>query len=506
MNDSYDVVVIGGGAAGLNGALMLARSRHSVVVIDAGAPRNAPATGVHGLLAREGIRPSQLLGRGRAEVRGYGGQVATGEVYTVIRQDAGFVVTLTDGRTTLARRLLVTAGLTDELPDIPGVSARWGRDVLHCPYCHGWEVRDKAIGVIATGPMSVHQALLFRQLSDDVTFFAHALPPTGEQAEQLAARGITVVDGEVTSLEIADDRLTGVRLRDGTVVSRDALVVAPHMVARAGFLADLGLKPVEHPSSMGEHIPADAAGRTDVPGVWVAGNVTDLAAQVGAAAAASAYAAAQINADLVTEDTSQAVAAYRTADHFDKAYWEDRYRDHTGTCGREPNPHLVAETADLAPGTALDAGCGEGAEARWLAERGWQVTAVDISATALRRAREHADSLGEVDWVEADLSSWTPQEGHFDLVVSHYVHATTSSAALVHTLAAAVAPGGILLIVGHHPSDPNTAAHGDVHVTAEEIVAGLDPVRWEVLVAETRTRSVASTTLHDSVLKARKRP
>lgn len=310
--DRYDVVVLGGGAAGLSGALMLARARRSVVVVDAGAPRNAPAAGVHGLLARDGTPPAELLERGRAEVRRYGGQVLTGEVDAAARDTEGFTVALAGGGSVRAGRLLVATGLVDQLPDLPGLRERWGRDVLHCPYCHGWEVRDQAIGVLASGPMSVHQALLFRQWSDDVTYFAHTGPePTGEQAEQLAARGIRVVDGEVASLVVADDRLTGVRLTDGTVVSRAALAVAPRMVARAGFLAALGLRPAEHPSGMGEHIPADPTGRTDVPGVWVAGNVTDLSAQVGAAAAAGATAAAQINADLVAEETRQAVAAHR---------------------------------------------------------------------------------------------------------------------------------------------------------------------------------------------------
>jgi thioredoxin reductase len=124
---------------------------------------------------------------------------------------------------------LVTTGLVDELPELHGVQDRWGRDVLHCPYCHGWEVRDKHIGVLASGPNSTHQALLFRQLSDDVVYFSHTMPPDDEQAEQLAARGIRFVDGEVASLEIVDDRLTGVRLRDGEVVDRDALVVSPRM-------------------------------------------------------------------------------------------------------------------------------------------------------------------------------------------------------------------------------------------------------------------------------------
>ncbi|NES15096.1 MULTISPECIES: NAD(P)/FAD-dependent oxidoreductase [Micromonospora] len=309
---AYDVVVIGGGAAGLSGALTLARSRRSVVVLDAGAPRNAPAAGVHGLLGREGTPPAELLARGRAEVRGYGGQVLPGEVAAVRRDGDGFLVTLADGRVTRARRLLVASGLVDELPDVPGLRERWGRDVLHCPYCHGWEVRDRAIGVLAAGPMSVHQALLFRQLSDDVTYFAHTTGPLADEpAEQFAARGVRVVSGEVAALEIAADRLVGVRLADGTVVRRDALAVAPRMLARAGFLAELGLATAEHPSGMGEHVTADPTGRTGVPGVWVAGNVTDPSAQVGAAAAAGTLAAAQINADLVGEETRCAVAARR---------------------------------------------------------------------------------------------------------------------------------------------------------------------------------------------------
>ncbi len=312
LSDGYDVAVIGGGAAGLSGALMLARALRPVVVIDSGVPRNAPAAGVHGLLARDGIPPGELLERGRAEVRGYGGQVVTAEVAAVARQHTGFGVTVADGRTVQARRLLVASGLVDELPEITGLRARWGRDVVHCPYCHGWEVRDQAIGVLASGPMAVHQALLFRQWSADVRLFSHTMPPPkAEEAEQLAARGISVVLGEVASLEIAGNRLAGVRLKDGTVVRREVLAVSPRMAARTSFLADLGLRPAQHPAGVGEYIPADATGRTDVPGVWVAGNVTDLLAQVGAAAAEGAAAAAQINADLVAEDTSQAVAAYR---------------------------------------------------------------------------------------------------------------------------------------------------------------------------------------------------
>jgi thioredoxin reductase len=310
VRDAYDVVVIGGGAAGLNGALQLARSRRSVLVVDAGQPRNRPAAAVHGLLGHDGVPPARLLARGRDEVRGYGGEVVAGEV-TAVGGDlaAGFTVTLGDGRVVLARRLLVTSGLVDNLPDIPGLGERWGRDVVHCPYCHGWEVRDQPIGVLASGPTSVHQALLFRQLSDDVVYFRRGTALDGAAASRLAARGIRVVEGEVTAVVIADDRVAGVRLADGTVVARRALAVAARMTARAGFLADLGLKASEHPSGMGAHVPADPAGRTEVPGVWAAGNVTDLGAQVGAAAAAGALAGAAINAELVEEETLRAVAA-----------------------------------------------------------------------------------------------------------------------------------------------------------------------------------------------------
>ncbi len=312
---NYDVVVVGGGAAGLSGALMLGRSRRSVLVIDAGEPRNAPAAAVHGFLSRDGIRPAELLEKGRAEIRGYGAQIKIGRVVSVKRVEGGFAVALDDGGSVNARRLLVATGLVDELPDVPGVRERWGRDVLHCPYCHGWEVRDQQIGILASGPMAVHQVLLFRQLSADVVLFRHTSPAlTEEQTEQLAARGITVVEGEIASLEVQDDRLTGVRMRSGEFVPRQAVVVAPRFVARAEVLSALGLETAEREISgyvLGSYLPADATGATTVPGVWVAGNVADPFGQVVAAANAGAMAGANINADLVAEDTGYAVDTHR---------------------------------------------------------------------------------------------------------------------------------------------------------------------------------------------------
>jgi thioredoxin reductase len=314
-SEKYDVVVVGGGAAGLSGALALVRSRRRVLVVDSGLPRNAPAGHVHNFLTRDGTPPAELYAAGRAEVAGYGGEFLDGAVTGAAKDDDGFTLSLAGGGTVRARRLLVTTGLVDELPDVPGLAERWGRDVLHCPYCHGWEVRDQAIGILATGPTAMHQALLFRQLSDDVTILLHTAPaPASDEAEQLAALGIACVEGEVAGVEVSEDRLTGVRLACGAVVPLQALVVAPRFTARAEVLTSLGLETVDLQMGghvIGSYVPADAMGATAVPGVWVAGNVTDLKAQVISSAAAGLTAGAALNADLVAEDARAAVASVR---------------------------------------------------------------------------------------------------------------------------------------------------------------------------------------------------
>ncbi|MEU5035478.1 MULTISPECIES: NAD(P)/FAD-dependent oxidoreductase [Streptomyces] len=317
----YDVVIVGGGAAGLSGALALGRARRSVLVIDAGEPRNAPASHVHNYLGRESTPPGELLAIGRGEAAGYGAEIVEGRVASAERLpesgegEQGFRVVTEDGRSVEARRLLVTTGLVDELPPVPGLAARWGREVLHCPYCHGHEVADRPIGVLSTGPLAVHQALMWRQWSDDVTLFLHTGPePTEEEYEQLAARGVAVVDGEVTGLEVADDRFTGVTLASGRVVPREALVVQARFVARSAVLESLGLKPVAQEMGgavIGSYIPTDPTGATEVPGVWAAGNVTRLTEQVIGAAAAGLMAGGAVNGDLITEDTRLAVAARR---------------------------------------------------------------------------------------------------------------------------------------------------------------------------------------------------
>ena len=215
--NAYDVVVVGGGTAGLSAALILGRSRRRTLVVDAGEPRNAPAAHMHGYLSRDGMSPAEFLEAGRREVASYGVELAEDRVTGAVPDGAdGFHVPLAGGRTVHARRLVVTTGLVDELPDIAGVAERWGRDVLHCPYCDGWEVRDRPFGVIAsrsrartkhcscrTGPTTSRSSCIpFR-------------PCRTRTARRLAAANIVVVTGEVAGLAVEADRLTGVRMADG---------------------------------------------------------------------------------------------------------------------------------------------------------------------------------------------------------------------------------------------------------------------------------------------------
>jgi thioredoxin reductase len=296
----YDVVVVGGGAAGLSAALVLGRARRNVAVIDGGQPRNAPAAHMQGFLSRDGMSPADLLAAGRVEVSGYGVELVDDHVAAI---DTGFIVRLAGGRVLNARRILLATGVRDELPDIPGVRERWGRDLLHCPYCHGWEVRDQPIGVLGTVPGSVEHALLIRQWSDNVVFFVHTHHLTAREQAELDARGVHIVHGEVSQLVVEDDRMTGVELTDGRVIARTAVFVRPVNVPHAnGLLAGLGC----NVDAAGFAI-VDATGRTSSIDVWAAGNVVDPRAQVITAAGGGSAAAIAINADLVNEDVRNAL-------------------------------------------------------------------------------------------------------------------------------------------------------------------------------------------------------
>ncbi|MER7923583.1 NAD(P)/FAD-dependent oxidoreductase [Streptomyces sp. NPDC096057] len=312
---TYEVVVVGGGAAGLSAALVLGRSRRRTLVVDAGEPRNTPAAHMQGYLTRDGMSPAEFLALGREEIARYGVDLVRDRAVDVTKDD-GFAVALAGGETVHARRIVVATGLKDELPDVPGVAERFGRDVIHCPYCHGWEVRDQAFGVLATTPMSVHQALMVSQWSKDVTLFLHTVAESelsDDDLRRLAAAGVAVVPGEVAELIVEDDQLTGVRLAadtpsgEGATHPREAVFVAPRAVPQTGLLEKLGAELQETP--FGAYPVVDPTGLTTVPGVWAVGNAMGFAEQVVNAASAGYRAGAMINGDLLMTDLDATVRA-----------------------------------------------------------------------------------------------------------------------------------------------------------------------------------------------------
>ena len=518
---SCDALVVGGGPAGLSAAVALARSLRSVLVVDAGRPRNATAAGVHNYLGREGAAPADLLADGRSTLTSYGGQVTPGEVTRLERlgQDPlqpWFRATLADGRQVDARRVVVASGLTDQLPEVPGLAERWGRDVLHCPYCHGYEARGTVIGVLSTTPMTAHQALLFRQLSDDVTVLTHTGPALGaDDRARLEARGVRLVDGEVVEVLTTGDALSGVRLASGEVVPVTNLAVAAPAVARSGLLADLGVEVADF--RMGDHVfgryaVAEPTGATSAPGVYTAGNVSTLQAQVATSAAAGLMTGALVNGHLIEEETAYAVDERRRT----AALWDERYAHHQGH-GGTANPTLVETAGALAVGTALDLGSGLGEDARWLGRQGWRVLGVDASGVAVAQAVAAAEQEGLGDRVrfeQHDLAGSFPA-GQFDLVTTHYLHSTRGlpRTEVLRRATRAVAPGGTLLVVGHATLPP--WAWPDLDESARDLPSpaqvwdslGLGE-GWEVSRVDVAPRAVSHGHEHgsmdDSVVVARR--
>lgn len=513
-----DVAIVGGSAAGLAAALQLTRQRRSVFVIDDGTPRNAPAAHMHGYLGADGVPPSELADRGRDEVRSYGGEILTGRVRDVARRDDGrFRVEVGGGHSIVARRVLAATGLVDELPDIEGVDEHWGGDVIHCPFCHGFEVRDQRVVQIVTSPMGLHPAPLFRHLTDRLTLVIH--DPTGVddvELDRLTAGGADVVRTAVRRLVTGDDgRITGVELVNGRTLDADAVVVGPRFSARAEAFAGVGLTTAPHVTGMGDAVEVDMTGQTAVPGLYAAGNLTDPSMQVLHAAAHGSRVGAMIAFSLADEDLQ---AAARPSG--DEADWDHRYSGKAAMWSGNPNGTLVNEVGDMSPGRVLDVGAGEGGDAVWLAEHGWKVTATDISGRALDRVAAEAERRGlAVECLHRDGNDVAAFEvGGYDLVSMQYgsIHRTPDGRALSNLLGA-VAPGGTLLVVGHDltpmltpidVSEQTRMFDPGAFLGIDEIASAVaaDP-GWEVEAHETRPRPPGAASTHhvdDIVLRARR--
>ncbi|MFK4730544.1 NAD(P)/FAD-dependent oxidoreductase [Agromyces mediolanus] len=313
----YDVVIAGGGPAGLSAALMLGRSRRRVLVVDEGLPRNRFAGHMHGVLGRDHTSPLELLADGRRELGRYEDvELREGAIVAATRgaaEASGFRVELRDGAVVAARRLLVASGLRDELPAVPGLAELWGRGVFVCPYCDGWEVRDRRIAVLAGEHPNPHQAQLMRQLSDDVVFLTDGRPVDDAVRAGLLARGIRIEERPLARVATdAAGELAALHLDDGAELPVDALLVAPVPAPSDGLLRALGAEHAEHPMG-GSFVVVDQMGRTSVPGLWAAGNVTDPRSSVPFAMAAGNFTGAAMNATLVEEEVEAAVAGLAAA-------------------------------------------------------------------------------------------------------------------------------------------------------------------------------------------------
>jgi thioredoxin reductase len=272
----YDAIIAGGSFAGLSAAMQLARARRRVLILDTGLPRNRFAHASHGFLGQDGRTPAEILETGRAQVLAY----PTAELREVAAvraagRDGAFEVTLASGGLVRARRLVLATGVVDELPDLPGLRERWGRSVLHCPYCHGYEVSDQRLGVLALGAPSMHQALLLPDWSGDVTFFTNStFEPDAAQREALAARGARVEPRRVVELLGEGDGLEGVRVTGeggDAVIALDALFTASRTRMASPLAGQLGCAFDEGP--FGPVVRTDASKETTVPGVYAAGDM-----------------------------------------------------------------------------------------------------------------------------------------------------------------------------------------------------------------------------------------
>ena len=485
------------------------------MVIDSGTPRNAPADHMHSYLGHEGLPPSELTAIGRDEVRSYGGEVLDAEAHRVSRLDDGRLrVELTSGHAIVARRIVAATGLVDELPDIEGLAPLWGSGVIHCPFCHGYEARDRRIVEIVTHPMGLHPAGLFHQLTDALHIVLHdGVEVDRTEVDALRAAGVEVTESVVRRI-VTDDRgdVAAVELANGEHIPADVVAIGPRFHVRAEPFAPLGLRPTPHPSGVGDVVQTDAMGATSVAGVYAAGNVTDPSQQVLQAAANGSRVGSMISFDLAHEDVQ---AAARTSAN--EADWDARYGDEPLWSGN-PNGSLVAEISHVTPGRALDVGAGEGGDAVWLAEQGWKVVASDISPRALARIGAEVERRGlAVEQLHADANALEPfPVAAFDLVTAHYASIPrTPDGRGVHNLLAAVAPGGTLLVVSHdieamHAAGGGQAFDPDAYVQVADFAAALaDADGWNIDVHEKRTRPLGAASaahhVEDVVLRARRR-
>jgi thioredoxin reductase len=313
MDDLWDCVIVGGGAAGLSAGLVLGRARRRTLLVDTGYQSNLPAHGIGGLLGHDGRAPSEFYALGRRELAAYPSvEVRSGEVVSAERADRGFVLELADGRREPARKVLLANGMEYRPPSLPGIAELWGRSVFHCPFCHGWEVRDQPLAVLARGDLAVRKALLLRNWSDDVVLLTDGPAELdAEDRTRLAVAGVEVDERPVRELAAGDGELEAVVFADGSRLARRGLLVTGTLYQRSRLAEQLGTAFLEPTPVAHDSLDVDALWRTTVPGVFAAGDVSARMPQVAGAIAAGSQAAAAVVQSLLADDYGLAIPEWR---------------------------------------------------------------------------------------------------------------------------------------------------------------------------------------------------
>lgn len=516
MENVWDCIVVGGGAAGLSAALVLGRARRRVLLVDAGTQSNLTAHGIGGLLGHDGRPPAELYAAGRAELVAYPSvEVRTGEV---VHGHAGFELELGDGTRERARTVLLATGMEYRPPRLAGLEKLWGTSVFHCPFCDGWENRDKPLAVIAQGDRAVHMALMLRGWTDDVVVLTDGDRGLDEgQAKKLDAAGIGVDERAITELIAQDGELVAVEFTDGTRLDRRGALVAATLHQRSPLAAQLGAVSAPGPI-VADGLIVDAFARTSVPGLFAAGDLCAQMPQVAAAVASGSQAAAAIVQHLLGEDVGLPVPPWPAQTAVTAQFWERHYGQRGQIWSGRVNAQLAKIAADLPAGRVLDLGCGEGGDAVWLAEQGWQVTAVDVSETALTRAAAEARKRGVADRVtfeRHDLAESLP-DGPFDLVSAQFLQSPLfmDRVDMLRRAAGTVAGGGRLVVVDHGAAPPWAPEHVRTFPfpSAQDVVDSLDldDAEWERVRVGSEEREATGPdgqpgTLIDNVMVLRRR-